>query len=60
MSNKDGTQRQTIVSYSVWQPHGLALDHSGKLESLPVLLPGGGGGGTSVIEGDRDVPLDRV
>ena len=24
------------------------------------LNPGGGGGGTSIIEGDRDVPLDRV
>ena len=22
--------------------------------------PGGGGGGTSIIEGGRDVPLDRV
>ena len=25
-----------------------------------ALAPGGGGGGTSVMEGDRDVPLDRV
>ena len=24
------------------------------------IVPGGGGGGTSVMEGDRDVPLDRV
>ena len=24
------------------------------------MVPGGGGGGTSVMEGDRDVPLDRV